>query len=77
MTVYTAAGHSNPPLEGTWFREGFHGTMAELLCAIEEKREPANSARGNLHSLALAFAAIASAHEGVPKLPGEVRRLPG
>ena len=77
VTVYTPAGYVHPPLEGTWFHEGFHGTMAELLCAIEEKREPANSARGNLHSLALAFSAIASAHEGVPKLPGEVRRLPG
>jgi predicted dehydrogenase len=75
VTVYMPTGYSSPPLEGTWFREGFHGTMAELLCAIEEKREPANSARGNLHSLALAFAAIASAHEGVPKVPGEIRRL--
>jgi predicted dehydrogenase len=77
VTVYTPTGYSSPPLEGTWFREGFHGTMAELLCAIEEKREPANSARSNLHSLALAFAATASAHEGVPKVPGEIRRLVG
>jgi predicted dehydrogenase len=76
VTLYTPAGYSIPALEGTWFRDGFHGTMAELLCAIEERRAPSNSARGNLPSLALAFAAIASAHEGVAKIPGEVRRLP-
>jgi predicted dehydrogenase len=76
VTLYTPSGYSIPPLEGTWFRDGFHGAMAELLCAIEERRAPSNDARGNLHSLALAFAAIASAHEGVAKAPGEVRRLP-
>jgi predicted dehydrogenase len=77
VTLYTPAGSSIPALEGTWFRDGFHGTMAELLCAIEERRAPSNDARGNLRGLALAFAAIASAHEGVAKVPGEVRRLPG
>lgn len=77
VTLYTPTGYSTPALEGTWFRDGFHGTMAELLCAIEECRAPSNDARGNLRSLALAFAAIASAHEGVAKVPGEVRRLPG
>ncbi len=76
VTLWTAAGHATPLLRGTWFREGFHGTMAELLCAIEEDREPRNSARNNLRSLALAFAAIASAHEGGAKVPGEVRKLP-
>ena len=34
--------------------------MGELLCAIEEGREPSNSARENLFSLALAFAAVRS-----------------
>jgi predicted dehydrogenase len=77
VTVHTAAGFWHAPLEGTWFREGFHGTMAELLCAIEDGREPANGARENLRSLALAFAAIASSHTGEPKTPGHVRTLPG
>lgn len=76
VTVYTAEGHGTPALEGTWFREGFHGAMAELLCAVEEGREPANGARENLRSLALAFAVIASAHGDAPKVPGEIRRLP-
>lgn len=64
VTLHTAGGTASPALEGTWFREGFIGTMGELLCAIEEDREPANSARGNLRSLALAFAAVESAKTG-------------
>jgi hypothetical protein len=50
--------------------------MGELLCAIEEDREPENSARGNLQSLALCFAAIASAREGREVRLGEALRLP-
>jgi len=76
VTLFTEDGAASPALAGAWFPDGFHGTMAELLCAIEEDREPANSARNNLKSLALCFAAIASADEGVPKTPGTVRRLP-
>jgi hypothetical protein len=63
-------------LEGSWFPDGFHGTMAELLTAIEEQREPANGARGNLHGLALCFAAVASAERHEPVVPGTVRTLP-
>lgn len=76
LTLTTQRGSATPDLEGSWFPDGFHGSMGELLCAIEEGREPTNSARENLHSLALCFAAIASAGEGVPKTPGQVRRLP-
>jgi predicted dehydrogenase len=76
VTLYTAQGHASPQLEGTWFPDGFHGAMGELLCAVEERREPLNSARANLRGLALSFAAIASAHSGQPQTPGAVRRLP-
>ena len=75
VILYTADGYAIPELDGTWFREGFHGAMGELLCAIEEDREPINSARENLQSLSLSFAAISSAAEGVTKIPGQVRRL--
>ncbi len=44
LTLYTAAGSATPKLEGCWFPDGFHGAMAELLCAIEEKHEPLHSA---------------------------------
>lgn len=76
VTLYTVEGHGSPALEGSWFQDGFHGAMAELLCAIEEGRAPLHNARDTLRGLALAFAAIASAHEGTPQVPGAVRRLP-
>src|SRR5215471_3127156 len=77
ITIYTADGYAKPTLDGTWFLEGFHGAMAELLCAIEEGREPVNNARGNLRGLSLCFAALASAAEGAVKAPDSIRQLPG
>ncbi len=75
VTLDTAAGRATAPLQGTWFTSGFQGAMGELLCAIEERREPAHSARNNLHSLALCFAALASADSGEPRRPGDVTRI--
>jgi predicted dehydrogenase len=66
----------SPTLTGSWFPDGFLGSMAELLCAIEETREPENSARDNLKSLQLCFAAIASADRGEPVIPGAIHQLP-
>ena len=77
VTLVTAKGRARPLLEGTWFNDGFRGAMGELLCAIEEDREPQNSARGNLPSLALCFAAIASAREGREVPIGDIVSLPG
>jgi predicted dehydrogenase len=76
VTVYTGDAYAVPALEGAWFDDGFHGAMSELLCAIEENREPSNSARDNLRSLALCYAACASADQGAPVVPGTVRQLP-
>jgi predicted dehydrogenase len=76
LVLTTSAGVATPDLTGTWFENGFQGTMCELLCAVEEKREPQNSARNNLRTLALCFAAISSADTGLPVQPGTVRRLP-
>jgi len=75
VTLYTDQGFARPHLEGDWFGTGFEGAMGELLCAVEDGRTPTNNARGNLKSLALSFAAVASSTEGVPKVPGEVRSL--
>jgi predicted dehydrogenase len=77
VTLATAQGIARPKLQGVWFPDGFHGTMGELLRAIEEDREPENSARGNLDSLALCFAAVHSAERHQPVVPGEVRAMPG
>jgi predicted dehydrogenase len=76
VELTTADGIARPRLKGTWFPDGFHGTMSELLCAIEEGREPTHNARNNLNSLALCFAAVASAERGEPVVPGTVRKLP-
>ena len=76
VTLYNGAGIAKPALQGEWFKNGFEGTMAELLCAIAENREPSNSARNNLKSLELCFAAIESARTGQPQVPGSIRRMP-
>lgn len=76
VQLHTKRGIATPKLKGSWFPDGFHGTMGELLCAIEEKREPSNSARNNLRSLALCFAAIASSESHAPVVPGTVQKLP-
>jgi predicted dehydrogenase len=71
VTLHTEQGWSSPELHGTWFESGFQGAMGELLSAIEDNREPNNSARGNLRSLALCFAAVSSADTGgLPVTPG-------
>ena len=75
VELWTEAGVVRPALEGQWFNDGFAGTRNELLCAIEEGREPENGARANLECLALCFAAIAASREGRAISPGEVRRL--
>jgi predicted dehydrogenase len=76
VTLAGPDGLARPALSGTWFPDGFHGTMGELLLAVEEKREPENSARSTLPSLELCFAAIASAKGGSAVVPGSIRRLP-
>ena len=77
VTLNTQAGAARPALTGSWFNDGFHGTMAELLSSVEENREPSNNGRDNLLSLALAFAAIDSSRTGVARSVGSVRRLAG
>lgn len=76
LTLTTQRGQARPHLAGTWFNDGFAGTMGELLCAIEQNREPENGAAENLQSLALTFAAIESAHTGKTVDIGTIRRLP-
>jgi predicted dehydrogenase len=76
VVLTTEAGIASPDLTGTWFEHGFQGSMCELLCAIEENREADNSARNNLRTLELSFAALSSANTGLPVRPGTVRTIP-
>lgn len=75
VTLTTAAGTARPALHGTWFNDGCCGAMGALLTAIEDDTEPANGAADNLHSLALAFAAIRASRTGREVEVGTVRAL--
>ena len=66
MEIYLEEGQTTVPLEGCWFENGFEGTMGELLCAIEEDRDPIHSARNNLRTIELVNAATASADSRTP-----------
>jgi predicted dehydrogenase len=46
-----------------WFPDAFVGTMAQLLCALEENREPEISGRDNLETVALCEAVYHAAGE--------------
>ena len=46
-----------------WFPDAFIGPMADLMRALEEKREPETSGADNLHTMALVEAAYRSAAE--------------
>jgi predicted dehydrogenase len=76
VELSTKAGRARPVLRGEWFPDGFAGTMGELLCAVEEKREPSNNARDNLESLALCFASMVSADTGKAQEVGAIRKPP-
>jgi predicted dehydrogenase len=76
LTVHAAGATAPVPLDGDWFTTGFEGAMCELLCAIQEGREPSHSASANLRTLELAFAACESANTGLQVRPGSVRELP-
>ncbi len=76
LSLLTPRGTYQPELLGSWFPDGFRGTMGELLLSIEENRPCSISAADNLKSLALCFAAVASAERHEPVVPGTVRRLP-
>lgn len=53
----------SPRWQEVWFPDAFIGTMAQLLCAIEENREPEISGRDNLDTLALCEAVLKSAQD--------------
>ena len=51
-------------LSGAWFVDGFAAAMGELMCAVEEDREPENSAADAARSIVLVLAARDSAEQG-------------
>jgi len=77
LTLYREGEAEKIDLAGSWFPGGFHGTMGELLSAIEGGRTSEISAANNLRSLALCFAAVESAEQGRAIVPGSVTALSG
>jgi predicted dehydrogenase len=52
-----------PRWNEVWFPDAFVGTMAQLLCALEDGSEPAISGRDNLNTMALVDACYRSVEE--------------
>jgi predicted dehydrogenase len=52
-----------PRWKEVWFPDAFVGTMAQLLCALEDGAEPEISGRDNLETIALCEAVYAAATE--------------
>jgi predicted dehydrogenase len=52
-----------PRWKEAWFPDAFAGPMAQLLCALEEGREPEISGHDNLNTMALVEACYISARE--------------
>jgi predicted dehydrogenase len=52
-----------PRWSEVWFPDAFAGTMAQLLCALEDGREPEISGRDNLETIALCAAVYTAARE--------------
>lgn len=49
-----------PEWDTAWFPDAFAGTMADLMCAIEEKRDPSISVADNINTMALVEACYQS-----------------
>jgi predicted dehydrogenase len=59
----STGGWVRPRWDAVWFPDAFAGTMAQLLCALEEGAEPEISGRDNLETLALCEAVRTAARE--------------
>lgn len=62
-------------IPGSWFPDALIGSMADLLCSIENGTLPSAHPRSSLKGLALCFAAIESAATGLPVDPATVNSL--
>jgi predicted dehydrogenase len=63
FTTDTTDGWVKPRWQEVWFPDAFVGTMAQLLCALEDGAEPEISGRDNLETIALCEAVYAAARD--------------
>ncbi len=61
-----------PRWQEVWFPDAFVGPMAQLLCALEEGREPEISGRDNLNTMALVDACYLAAEQHRAVEPAEI-----
>jgi predicted dehydrogenase len=61
-----------PTWSEAWFPDAFAGPMAELLCALENQRQPELSGADNLHTMALVDACYQSVRERRAVSPAEI-----
>jgi predicted dehydrogenase len=74
---YSLAGDPTwhqPRWDEVWFSDAFVGTMAQLLVALEDAKEPEISGRDNLQTIALCEAVFAAAKEHRVATVGEFTR---
>ena len=62
-TVHRPGYWFQPRWQEVWFPDAFAGPMAQLLCALEDHKEPEISGADNLKTMALVEACYLSAHE--------------
>ena len=81
---YASKGHHGfqaPVWPESWFPDAFSGTMAELLCAIEDNTQPSISGRDNLKTMSLVEVGYVSAasHNAVSpqKVLADYQRIAG
>jgi predicted dehydrogenase len=71
-TIHDNGQWHSPTWDSVWFPDAFIGPMAELLCALEQNREPSISGLDNLHTMALVDACYKSAAEHRAVNPAEI-----
>ncbi|MDB6110807.1 MAG: oxidoreductase [Pedosphaera sp.] len=67
-------GFQAPVWPESWFPDAFSGTMGELLCALEERRQPVISGEDNLKTMAMVEAAYVSAGSHAAVSPAHIAR---
>ncbi len=77
FTTRKSGAWHQPRWEEVWFPDAFAGPMADLLCALEEDREPPTSGEDNLKTMVLVEACYLSAREHRAVEIAEISPSPG
>jgi predicted dehydrogenase len=64
LSIDDGTSSTEVPLTGAWFVDGFAAALGELMCAVEERRQPENCAADAALSVEVVLAARRSAELG-------------